>query len=262
VAGVYSDGVAAYRDSTKWLVGFVPVATVAASGAVIGPKLIDALARSRSVSEALAHNWPPLLGVAMVVIGVGAIVASGSGVLAAQPTTSVAAILEDRNRLSLAFGQGIGAPYFFTFDEFAEALEQIADSSRPVTGDDPLAARAAIVVDALRSWYLHAKLEALYRTFRRAFVGGLALSIAGFLLAASTVDDEPKISKPTPVVVAVRHARDLRQATGCLTPKKTTFWIVDGSWSTPVLAVDGPGCRFGAEWEPETKAVEVRPARD
>jgi hypothetical protein len=60
------------------------------------------------------------------------------------------------------------------------------------------------------------------------------------------------------VTVSRSGAADLYSMTGCSNPTGTKFHAVAGTWSSPVLIMEGAGCRFGAQWQPLSKLAEVR----
>ena len=115
---VYGSGAEAFRDTTKWLVAFVPIAAIVASGAVLGPRLVGAMRAADSISDLLAANGLPLLGLVMVVV----VVSQGANVLSTQPKE-----LGDleADTLAAAFNDGVGAPYFFDVGTYKEAMAEL-----------------------------------------------------------------------------------------------------------------------------------------
>lgn len=261
MTSVYEAGTAAHRDATKWLVGFVPVATIVSAGFVLGPRVVDLAESDRSGGAAISDRWPAAAGVLVIVAGLVAIVGSGSRVLSAQPT-SFATVLRDRKALAVAFGQGVGAPYYFDSGQFVQAMEELQaawDSETRPAMDEAGLQRAVAAVDALRSWHLHAELVERYRAFCVALLGGVVLIGGGFVVAAASLGPEATITTPTPVLVEVRSAETFERDTGCTDVAASSFWAVGGTWDEPALAVDGPGCTFDVTWLPEPGQAEVRP---
>lgn len=122
---IYDTGADAFRDTTKWLVAFVPIASIVAVTAAIGPRLAGDAAASESLGDWARANVLPLAGVAAVVAGVVLIVVFGANVLSTQPNDFTSMFTTDQQRLSDAFSAGVGAPFFLDDQAFKLALADL-----------------------------------------------------------------------------------------------------------------------------------------
>lgn len=263
---IYDSGVAAYRDTTKWLVAFVPLAGLLAAAVTIGPDLVRSVSMARSPQDWLGDNW--LTGVCLIVIlaGVVAILYWGAKVLSVAPTDL--GQLQSQAfapKLATAIGAGVVAPEFFSPESFKTAMAALAnsfDKQNPTEADEFNLTRVKGAVDNLRQWSIFDKASSAFRRFIIAFAIATAAIGLGTVLAASQLDSSPAISEPTAVVVEVNKSgsADLRESTKCTSARTTTFVAISGSWQHPTLAVDGPGCSFGAQWAPRSGTIEMLPA--
>ena len=262
---VYSAGADAFRDTTKWLVAFVPIAALGTAAAVLGPLLVRSAQTARSLSAWAGDNAWALGGVAAVLVGVMVVVWFGARVLSTQPKDFGALLKTNPKRLSDAFSVGVAAPYFLDDNGFKDALATLEAKWRPDSTTPPTDAevsRAAAAVEALREWALQDELAAAFRRFWKFFAIGLVLIVAGVVVAAVTiVKPSASIEKPTTVQVSVNQpgAADLLKKTGCTTPAMSQYVAVAGTWDAPVLQVDGPGCLFGNRWRPKSGDFEIHP---
>lgn len=259
---VYSTGAEAFRDTTKWLVAFVPTATIIGAGAVIGGRLTGDAAASDSILLWAFDNARPLVGIGLSVIGVALVIFYGARVLSTQPKDFSSLLSTDDKALSEAFSAGVGTPYFLDDRTFREAIADLhANWANEDIVTDAEVSRAVAATDMLRGWALHRALAMSFATFQRAFGAGILLIVGGLVLTTITVEPEGgTIDQPTLVSVEMQEAgaKDLLDATGCKTPVSTEFLAIAGTWDAPVLAVEGASCRFGARWRPESKLVAVR----
>lgn len=262
---VYEAGATAYRDTTKWLVAFVPIAAILTAGAVAGPRLIHAAGTAGSFSVFLIEYWLALLGLVAVAAGIFAVVWGGAGVLSAQPKDLGE---QGSDELAKAFNDGVGAPYFFDVNGYTSAmasLQEAFDAKRPKTEYDLTLERAVAAVDALQQWSLHRELARSFGSFTWVFALGVLLILGGVAFAATTIPlTAGEITEPT--IVAVELDSDgkaaLAIATGCGDAETTVFWAISGTWDRPTLQADGDGCKFGAEWAPNPNHIEIRLPQD
>ena len=59
---VYSTGVESYRDTTKWLLALVPLASLVAAASVVVARLVMGKSAAGSWSAWATTFWPALLG--------------------------------------------------------------------------------------------------------------------------------------------------------------------------------------------------------
>lgn len=93
---VYADGVAAYRDSTKWLVAFVPITTVATGLVATGA---PSFRRIRAQSETTLTHL--VFAAILTTLALSAVMLSGTRVLDAEPE-SLSSLQKPKNRATLA----------------------------------------------------------------------------------------------------------------------------------------------------------------
>jgi hypothetical protein len=258
---IYGTGAEAFRDATKWLVAFVPLTTIVAGGAVIGPRLVSDLVASLSLWAWAASSVWLLVGIGVVAAGVVLVVWFGAEVLSAQPQ-DFTQLLRDETKLSEAFRAGVGAPYFLDDSAFRSAMADLDatwSSEQPV--EEKQLARTVAATEMLRAWAFHRALSQAFGNFRRAFGVAVALIIFGFALALTGIEPAAgTINEPTVVDVSVNHEGrvDLKKITGCTTPGQTEFLAVAGTWDAPALRVSGPGCQFAAKWQPSADVFDLR----
>lgn len=263
---LYDSGVAAYRDTTKWLTAFVPLGSLAAATATIGPDLVWSVKHANGIGDWLTHHWIAAVCLVIVLAGIVAILYWGGKVLSIAPTDlGKVQSPEFAPRLATAIGQGVTAPEFLTIDQFNAAMAALAnswDQPAPAPGDELTLTRVKAAVESLRQWAVFDRVQGAFRVFIGVFALATAAIGAGVVIAPSQLGSGPRIDKPTAVTVRVDPAgqAELTNATGCTDPAATTFLAIDGSWLQPTLAVDGPGCRFAATWTPDPDRVEIRPA--
>lgn len=265
---VYSSGVTAYRDTTKWLAAFVPVTGLVSAVVLVGPDLIVSAQTASSLREWLADYWLVVLSGIALFAGISAILISGAQVLSVEPTDigKLAEPGSTRRKLEVAVGEGAALPEFFNWEDFYAAMSDLAnrwddqDQSKRPAADDAVLVRVKPAVESLREWSVFSRIQRPFRLFRMTFVVSSAIIIGALVLAPVQLSNADAIKKPTPVLVDVDTvgSEDLRAATDCDDAKTATFTAVGGTWEQPTLAVDGPGCRFGATWIPEPERIEVR----
>jgi hypothetical protein len=262
---VYSAGADAFRDSTKWLVAFVPIGALGTAAAVLGPRLVRDAESARSLSSWLGDNGWALGGLGGVLVGVLVVVRYGARVLSTQPKDIGALLTTNPTRLSQAFSAGVAAPYFLDDAAFKQALADLQVNWRPGSTAPPTDAevsRAAGAVDALREWALQDELATTFTRFQVWFAIGSVLIVTGVVVAAANINaPAASIDKPTNVQISLNThgSADLLNKTGCTTPKQSRYVAVAGTWSAPVLQVEGPGCRFGNRWRPKDGDFELQP---
>ncbi len=262
---VYDSGVAAYRDTTKWLTAFVPLGALTAATATIGPDLVRSVQAASGVGDWIGRHWPAAACLIAILAGVIAILYWGGRVLSVAPT-DLGQLQSPAfaPRLARAIGQGVTAPEFFTVESFTTAMAALAnswDQPAPAPADDLNLARLKGAVENLRQWAVFDDVKSAFRDFIVAFAIATTAIGAAVVIAPSRLGGGLPIDKPSAVAVAVddEGRRELTAATGCTDPTASTFLAVDGSWRQPTLAVDGPGCRFGATWIPDPDHVKIRP---
>lgn len=257
---VYSAAAESYRDTTKWLLALVPLASLVAAAAVVGPRLAKGETAAGSWSAWMTTYWPALLGCALVLAGIWLTVARGARVLSTEPR-KFNEILDDAARLSAAFGAGAGFPYFLTDETFKTAVLHLSNKAPgdPSASTDPAVAASTQLLE----WSFFDALRAEFGAFKIRFLAGIVLIAAGLASAIVAVNLAPApIAQPAAVVVRLSSpgAAALIQSTGCQAPSTTKFFAVLGTWSSPVLETEGPGCRVNAKWRPSTSQAQVLPA--
>lgn len=265
---VYSSGVTAYRDTTKWLAAFVPVTALVSAAVLVGPDLIVSAQTSSSAWEWLSDYWLVVLSGLGLVAGISAILICGARVLSVEPA-DIGKLAEPgsaRRNLEVAIGEGAALPEFFNWEDFYAAMSDLAnrwddpDKTKRPTAEDAVLIRVKPAVESLREWSVFSRIQEPFRTFRIAFVSSSVVIIAALVLAPVQLPSADVIGKPTSVQVEVDTAgiQDLQAATGCNDAENATFTAVSGTWDRPTLAVDGSGCHFAAVWTPAPDQVEVR----
>lgn len=265
MATVYESGVAAYRDTTKWLTTFVPLGSMLTATATLGPPLVRSVQRADSPAQWWARHWVLALCLMAIGAGIWSVLHWGAKVLSVAPV-DLGRLQEDTYaaKLDTAIGEGVLAPEFFTKEDFSAAMAALAnswDNDAPSDADRYQLTRLKGAVDNLRPWAMFDRVKTAFTHFVYAFTAGTVAIAAGVLIAATQFGSAPGIDKPTPVTMTTNAdgRTHLAQATGCTDPTTTDFMIVDGTWSQPVLSVSGPGCRFAATWAPLPGQVVLRP---
>ena len=257
---VYSTGAESYRDTTKWLLALVPLASLVAAAAVVGPRLVTGKTAAGSWIAWITTYWPALLGCVLVLVGIWLTVARGARVLSTEPK-GYDKILGDGARLSKAFAAGVGFPYFLTSEDFKTAVQNL-NAAAP--GDSNTSTERAVAASTqLLEWSFFDALRAEFGAFKIRFLLGIVLIAAGLASAIVAVNLAPApIAQPTAVVVRLSSpgATALIRSTGCQAPSTTRFVAVSGTWSSPVLETEGPGCRVNAQWRPSISQAQVLPA--
>lgn len=141
------------------------------------------------------------------------------------------------------------------------SLSRDAVGSKPTDGPDPRQERLIGALAAIGEWSALHKIQHAFRDFRRSFAGGVLAIVVALALAPVQLPSGPAVTAPIPVTVEVSDAgaADLWSVTECTDPMLSTYIAIGGTWDAPLLAVDGPGCRFGATWAPASSDAEVRP---
>lgn len=263
---VYDSGVAAYRDTTKWLVAFVPLGSLVAATVTIGPDLISSVGHARGFSGWLKDYWLVAACGIVLLAGIAAILGWGAKVLSIAPA-DLGQLQSPAfaPRLAKAIGAGVTAPEFFTLESFDAAMAALAntwDQSTHTAADTLNLTRVQAAVENLRHWSIFDRVSTAFTHFIVAFILGTAAIGIAIIIAVSQFDTSPAIEEPTAVSVQLSSAGrvQLGEQTGCTDPGATTFLAVGGTWRHPVLTADGPGCRFGASWAPRPDTVELRPS--
>lgn len=262
---VYDGGVTAYRDTTKWLTAFVPLASLAAAATTVGPDLVRSVQQSTGIGDWYGRHGAAAWCLLAILLGIVSVLISGGRVLSISPVDLGRLQSEEfAGRRAKAIGEGVLAPEFFTDESFVSAMANLANAwDQPaLTEADKLnLTRLQGAVGNLRQWAIFDRVRTAFRRFVGVFAVATAAIVAGVVIAPSQLGSGPVIDKPTAVTVALDHQgrADLAAATQCTDPARTTFVAVDGTWRQPTLLVDGPGCRFAARWTPRAEHVAVRP---
>jgi hypothetical protein len=264
VVSIYSTGVDAYRDTTKWLAAFVPAVSLATAILVAGPRLLRTVETAPSVGSWLESYWLTLICGVALFGGMAAILATGAKVLSVEPAdiADLATATGGKEALAKAIGSGVTAPDFLDKQDFDQAMArlQVTAGAGEIPLDDPTMARLKPAIAALREWSVFSQMKDPFKKFRVTFImSTVAISLA-VLLAPAQLGSSEAINKPTTVEVEVdaAGAADLNNSTGCSDPGTTTFYAVAGTWDHPELRTDGPGCRFASTWLPSPDQLELR----
>jgi len=112
---VYESGVTAYRDTTKWLVAFVPLGSILAASVTVGPELLWSVEHARNFGDWLHDYWLAAICGLGLLAGIAAILYWGAKVLSVAPTDLGKLQSEEyAPKLATAVGAGVTAPEFFT----------------------------------------------------------------------------------------------------------------------------------------------------
>lgn len=261
---VYSTGVDAYRDTTKWLAAFVPVVSLATAIVVAGPRLLRTIETAPSIGSWLENYWLTLICGVALFGGMAAILATGAKVLSVEPAdiADLATAKGGKESLAKAIGSGVAAPDFFDKPDFDQAMAklQVVAAAGDVPDNDPTMARLRPAIAALREWSVFSQMKGPFKRFRVTFILSAVAISAAVVLAPAQLGSSDAINKPTKVEVEVdaAGAKDLNERTGCSDPGATTFYAVGGTWDHPELRTDGPGCRFASTWLPNPAQLELR----
>ena len=257
---VYSTGAEAYRDTTKWLITLVPLASLVAAAAVVGPRLVTGRTAAGSWSAWITTYWAALLGCILVLAGIWLTVTRGTRVLSTAPK-EIPDLIDNQGRFGAAFSAGAVFPYFLNSQEYKGAV-LLLNAAPPGDPDIPTE-RVTAASTQLLEWALFDALRAEFGPFKRWFLWGIALIAAGLVLAVVGVYLAPApIAQPAAAVVRLSSTGTtaLIRSTGCRAPSTTQFVAVSGTWSSPVLETEGPGCRINAKWRPSLSQAQVLPA--
>lgn len=210
---LYSSGVIAIRDTTKWLVSFVPVVSVLGLIGVGTARLHDGSGIDRCMA----------VGAAIAAGGIAAIVVNGARVLNAAPQ-DFTSLLADPHRLSLAFGAGVGSPYFDTEEDFRGALARLsvhwthppeADTSGAAALDSDLK-RVVPTTSQLRSWATFDNAATRFSQFRWWLAGGIAAIGIGtvlMLVGATEPRDTSQVDESRSATLELSSRGERRQIT-------------------------------------------------
>lgn len=263
--GIYRDSVDAYRDTTKWLTAFAPVAAIGTAGVALAGPLVTSVQSARDLSAWAGEHVAVIVGGTLLVLGVALILVTGARVLSAAPRDI--ARLDEKPQLSdaiaTAIAEGILAPGFLTKDDFESALSRhLADQDQGVPIDDAARTRLTSAVEALREWSVFHEVRGRFWWFVGALVAGLLAISGAILIIPADLGGSAVFTTPTAVDVRLDPAgrAELASVTGCSAPHHTEFHAVGGTWSAPELAVDGVGCEFNARWWPSPGSFEILPA--
>lgn len=264
---VYTAAAEAYRDTTKWLTAFLPVATVFSGGLLVGPGVVRSVHSSESIGDWLKLNWLLLICGAVIAAAVAGIIWRAAVVLAVEPKDiGQMASGTDVVALSEAIGNGAAAPYFFDTAAFKAAMADLANAwdNNAVVADDPRLARTVPAVEALREWSVLDQIKQPFKIFGIVFVAGTALVASSIAISAAVTSAAGQITTPTAVAVSVSDSASsgFVAATGCVDTERNTYTAVSGTWDLPRLEVDGDGCRFAATWTPKPGQFELRPVKE
>ncbi len=248
---LYGSGGAAYRDATKWLIGFAPIASmIAVGGAVVAP-----LAQQNGTSSVDSALWLGV-GIAFVLIGIALVLGAGSAVLLTH-ANDFSEISSKPSQLDAAFAAGVGVPYYFASTKFIDEMQELASGT--AAPDSDVAKRALHVTGPLQEWALTQRLRSRWGYFVGFFVLGLSMTLGGLVLSALNIRDVPvqpirvELRGPIPSSGVASDRFD------CRDPENAEFWLVAGTWDEPVLEVDGPGCS-GIRWTPRD-GTDARPTQ-
>ena len=254
MGSVYQTGTENMRDVTKWLTALVPTAAVVGAAGLLAPRLAQSSYDYGTADAWLDDYGAIIAGTAAILVGVAATIGIGALVLATQPV-GLNDLLTDERRLSKAFEVGVGVPYYIDSESFVAALRDLhlaLMSNSPLA--DGVAQRPVAAVDDLRAWALQRTTAKRFVIFLATFVLGLILMLGGFVVASSGLSASgAAIDQPLEVRIDVSEAgaEALLVETGCEDAAESTVLAIGGTWDTPVLVIDGPGCDFGATWHPD-----------
>lgn len=258
VVDVYRQATASMRDATKWVMAFVPAATVVFALIGLIPKLSDVRAGSEARSHAIL--WISLGVVASVIALVAAVPVLTAGPAGWGPL--MVAISEDlhsagvggpsqRTLAAELNSEGFLALYgYWSTAEFFAALDN----------QDPAALSVAVVAGSTAMDF------AAFRTVRGRFktfviLGGIALigSVGSLISASVTIADAPSapVQVATPLEVKLNPIATgriaINKAAGCQTRGNVDAWAVAGDVVSPLLIIDarGAGCHPATlDWNP------------
>jgi|GEM_PF-7134506 hypothetical protein len=256
---VYSDAASTFRDTTKWLVAFVPVAALVSAAAVVGPRLLYAVDSGDSPAPG---EWivilAPVLGVALVVFG---------AIPVLRPKLpSPPEILDTggkrRKDGDAAMSDGVGEPYVSSIDELKRATQNVKAAEDPAKVF-PDAKAVAEIHTNLRDWVMLKKTASRFTLFGALYLIGILLIGVG-VIGGATVLKAPSAEITEPTVVEVELSTDglthFKSETGCDSADGVVFVAVGGTWDHPTLRVkapDGNNCNFGAEFEPDPGQILI-----
>jgi hypothetical protein len=230
---------AVYKDLAKWLIGFVPVATLLGMGVAIAPD-----------APQIAAHGPgglTLLAGLAVLTAMVAMLGTCAYVLAAGPSTW-AQLTAEQGWMSAAFSTySVGRPYFLDSTKF--------DDADLACRTDPTDSRLKVVADvSSKIVALSADLNARarFKTFLWVFVIGSLVVVAGVLtVLISSTGVQRFYAKPTSVTLHVPSSAtgSFGSATGCTSPATTQAVAIGGTLDAPELRLFGPGCQ-GTSWSP------------
>lgn len=228
-----------YKDLAKWLIGFVPVATLLSLAVAIAP--------AAAQIDAHGPHGVTLVAAVLVLLAMVAMLGTCSHVLLAGPST-----WEDLSKnkvwMSQAFSTySVGRPYFLDSTSFSEA--ELECVPHPADPRGPFVKEVTAQIVAL-SADLNAKKR--FTRFLWVFVIGSLIIVGGVLaVLISTSGAKHAYAEPTAVSLHVPPSATTSfvEATGCSSPSTTEAVAVGGTGGDPELRLFGPGCH-GTSWSP------------
>jgi hypothetical protein len=262
---VYDSGTTAYRDTTKWLVAFVPIGSLIAATTAIGPELMSSIETAPSLGAWTSENWDVAVAWILILGGIAATMLFGARVLSVAPKDL--GKIQDPSfaaQLATAIGDGVTAPEFLDKNSFDKAMSDLSialTEDKALAADDPRLTRLHGPIEALRQWSMFADVKGRFRNFCFAFLISTVVIGTAVVYSTAQLQTSPAIDSPVAVDVSLSDSgeRALKNETGCATEGGTTFTAVGGTWQYPRLAVEGPGCSFATTWIPRAGQAEVLP---
>lgn len=263
---IYKSGVDAYRDTTKWLAAFTPVTAIIAAAVVAGAPLANSLATSPDAGWWLLKHWLLLLCGVVILACIAAILWRAAIVLSAKPIEALTNLSGDDAKLIVgAFSSGVASPDFYDYASFElVSTTVLADLNKNPPDSDAVElnlGRLRTTYEAVREWKLFVDTRGYFASFLW-WTGACVLVLCVIIPTALTqLDSGAAITEPAPATVAISKTGEsaFHEETGCSDAAGATFYAVAGTWSSPVLAIAGPGCEFGARWTPSPTDADVLP---
>lgn len=255
---IYKSGVDAYRDTTKWLVAFIPVTAITTTAVLLAAPLRAGALAASDPSTWMARHGSIVWCAIVVIAAIGAILWCAARVLSAAPI-EVASILERvggaKKEIDAALGSGIAAPAFLSTAEFDTATVKLRDPNQ--SPSPPELDRLGDAFETLREWTMFTETKRRFNLLAIAMGLGIPAICIAVLVALSHVGSAAAITEPVAVDVQLSRsgADALTASTGCQDPPTTTFLAVAGTWDAPVLLPSGTGCEFGVRWTPAPDQV-------
>lgn len=237
-----------YKDVAKWLLGLVPITTLASLGLALAPSA-DVIGTVGLWNWLEGHQTTAVSIVAILVATI-AMVATCAHVLLAGPTEWDTLWNDDHQvwRTDAFATHAVGRPYFYDASEFHTAeLASHADSK-----DERKPAVEAITSKIVA---LSSDLNAKTRLKRFLVVFGVGVivvfvGVIAILTSASPLDEVITAPIVVGLHVPAGELDEFTEATGCSTPSEVEALAVSGTWRAPHLRLFGDGCTDD-EWSPD-----------